>query len=192
MKKRLLSIFCLISALAVMVVLFNNEKGETLLNNDESGVEKLTYPYSKEVLSTGVVYEFHGEFNFNEFRRKHNFHLERAMGTKIFAGNSTEIAEVGQFYLLPGLGEVFPPPFDDLLEDMFRWEHIEGESSIILVHYCTETDNWVIQLEFPENTIKTREPSTFAINRSNGEVTEFSRNRNGLIRDRLDGWRRTH
>ena len=155
--------------------------------------------HHRGILSTGIVYEFRGEFNFNEFRRQCSFYLERGTGNTIIAQTPIEVAELGQFYLLPSLQEEYPSGLELILEDLRQpYEHVEGESDIIVVHYCVETDNWVIKIEFPENaSILGGDFNIFAINRSNGDVIEFATNEGvprGILSNltnRLDGWRRT-
>jgi hypothetical protein len=144
-------------------------------------MEETLYTPSEGVLSTGIVYQFRGNFIFNEFRQEHNFYLERSTGNVMVAKTSAESAEAGQFYLFPALRNTQQP-----------FEHIEGESSIIVVRYCPETDNWVLQIEFPAGTLLLGEPHIFTINRSTGNVIEFSANRGGVfIFEGRGGWRRT-
>jgi len=183
-KKHILGVSCIFSVILVACVWivfaknhhsginqdnYNNSGGKILLDNDK--------PF-EGVLSTGAKYEFHGVFNFNEFRKEYNFYLERATGSMVTVNNPTEAAEEGQFYIFPTL----------------RNRAVTGEESwSIVVRYCPETNNWVIQASFSEDArYRLRgEPTIFAINRLTGEVVEFSRNAGSFYMfepERL-GWR---
>jgi len=197
MKKKVKLIsFCSILIMTIVVLL--DVGGSDISSLDERCEKETVGRHYRGILSTGIVYEFRGEFNFNEFRRQCNFYLERGTGNTLIAQTPIEVAELGQFYLLPGLQEEYSPHLELILESLLPpWEHIEGESSIIVVYYCVETDNWVIKLEFPENTSILGEFNIFAINRSNGNVIEFSSNEGvssgflANLANRLNGWRRT-
>ena len=195
MKKRyMFAIGCLFCAILVacVIVIFTinqypyNERGVTTLNERDPArdpAESLSNPISEGILSTGIKYEFHGEFDFNEFRQEYGFHLERKTGSTVVVTNYTEAAEAGQFYLSPLWRNIQEPR-----------EHVDGESWFVVVRYCPNTDNWIVQYVLPEASRKGMlgEPSIFAINGSTGSIIEFSRNRGSAhILDGQGGWQRT-
>jgi|GEM_PF-2738677 len=146
-----------------------NSREERVIENEN---------YTGGVLSTGARYEFRGDFNFNEFRVNCNFFLERPTNLTVIADTYTDAAELGQFYIFPTLIH--------MSESMERnW--------IIVVYYCTETDNWVIMTEFAEGSVTLGEPTIFAINRTTGDLVEFSRNAGSsyMYRPERAGWERT-
>ena len=191
MKKRyMFAIGCLLCVILVtcVVVIFAknqlpyNERGVSTLS-EKDPAERLSNPIANGVLSTGIRYEFHGEFNFNEFRQEYGFHWERKADSTVIATNYTEAAEAGQFYLSPLLRTIQEPRV-----------HVEGESWIVAIRHCHETDNWVVQYVLPEATrhLMLGEPNIFAISRSTGNIIEFSRNMGSVsILDGQDGWQRT-
>jgi len=161
------------------------------IRNQSRGVERcisdfwdgISYPVSEGILSTGVKYEFHGEFNFNEFRQAHGVFWERDTGSAVAVTSYTEAAEAGQFYLSPSLLNLQEPKV-----------HVEGESWVVAVRYCLETENWVVHYLIPElvQHLLLGEPGIYAINRSTGNVINFSRNRGSVsIIVGRGGWRRT-
>ena len=167
MKKRGRLILWFLGIVSV-IMLWNGR----ILFRDQIGSdcwEGSTHTYSKDVLFSGVVYEFRGEFDLNTFRKQCRYYLERTTGDTVIAETPREAAELGQFHF-------------DLLGD-----------SAILVYYCPKTDNWVIEREhFDYRFFLGRRPTDlFAINRSDGSVVEFSRNRENFIIEKLEGWRRT-
>ena len=191
MKKRYMfaisSLLCIILVACVIVIFTKNqhpynERGVYTLR-ERDPMESLSNPILEGVLSTGIKYEFHGEFNFNEFRREYGFHWERKTDSTATITNYTEAAESGQFYLSPLLRNIQEP-----------LEHIDDESWIVAIRYCPSTDNWIVQLVFPEAVRHGMigEPSIFAINGSTGSIIEFSRNRGSAhILDGRGGWQRT-
>ena len=99
-----------------MVLLDGRGSDISLLHGScEKGVVE---DYYRGVLSTGIVYEFRGEFDFNKFRRYCNFYLERGTSRTIIAQTPIEVAELGQFYLLPGLQEEYSPELELILETL--------------------------------------------------------------------------
>jgi len=153
-------------------------EGET-----KNPAEGLNYPISVGVLSTGIKYEFHGEFNFLEFRLEHGFYWELTTHVNINAPTHSEVAEEGQFYLLPALRTISQ-----------RREHVEGESGIIVIRYCPETNNWVVQYVLPEvaQSMMLGEPNILSVNRITGALIEYSRNMGSVsIVEGQDRWQRT-
>ena len=145
---------------------------------------EIPYAYSRGVLSTGLVYEYRGEFNFNEFRRQCRYYLERETDYAIVVETFTEAAEVGQLYFFPGNLD---------LDREYPAVHRERESLILLVYSCRETNNWVIERKFPRaEFLGIRPDNIITINRSSGDVVEFARRRGrGHMPEWSNGWRRT-
>ena len=143
--------------------------------------EEVAYAHSRGVLSTGIVYEYYGEFNFNEFRRQCRYYLERKTGDTIFAETPTEAAEMGQFHFYPGIRYREYPSI-----------HREGVSLIFLVYSCHETNNWVLERQHPRQFLGIPPDNIITINRSNGNVVEFARRRGlGHMPEWTNDWRRT-
>ena len=144
----------------------------------------LKYPYSRGMLTTGIKYEFHGEFDFYAFRHRYGFYWEMDAKGTISATTPLEAAEYLQFYISPTL--------KDLQQ---KREHIEGESAFIAVRYCPTMDIWVAQYVVPKNMrlYMLGEPPIFAANRTTGDVRAFSRNMgsSSIIEGDEGGWHRT-
>jgi len=147
----------------------DNLMGEQLIENGE---------YAGGILSTGARYEFRGNFNFNEFRVNCNFYLERSTNSIVNANTYADAAELGQFYIFPNLKST---------------SESTDRQWIIVVYYCTETDNWAIMSEFPVGSLVLGEPNIFTINRTTGDVVEFSRNAGSAYMSTPEelGWERT-
>ncbi|MDR2972983.1 MAG: hypothetical protein LBU83_13850 [Bacteroidales bacterium] len=185
MKKLIYAILCLLCiALSAItgIKLWGAEKGEASLK-DNNYREEMVYTPARGILSTGVIYEFRGTMDFNEFREQNNFYLKRVANTTLIAQTPVEAAELGHFLLFPALRSRQQP-----------LEYVEGESSIVVLHYCYKTDNWALQIEFPADSIVMGEPNIFTINRSTGYVVELSANRGSAFirrwRRGKGGWRR--
>lgn len=140
--------------------------------------EDSPYIHSSDLVYRGIVYEFRGELNFNDFRIDCHYYLERATDKVLNAKTPKELAELARFHLFP--------------------ESSNGERSPVVLHiyYYPEADSWIIRREFSDNQMFWGFPpeDIFAINRSTGEVVEYSRDRFttfGLRVDRVEGWRRT-
>ena len=169
LKKRWVFIFAFIGIL-LSIKLLNRDRGDRSWIGDICW-EGSPYTYSEGVLSTGIIYEFRGEFNFTEFRRQCHYYLEREADGTFIAETPMEVAELGQFH------------FDFIRRDV-----------IVLVYYCPDTDNWIIERKYPEGIMFLGlQPDTiFAINRSTGIIVEFSRfTGDGFLGEWLKGWRRT-
>ena len=146
--------------------------------------------YHQGELSTGIIYEFRGEFNFNEFRKENGFYWERTTGDVVDAQTYTEAAEIAQLYMSPLLRSA---------TERYRVGMSYREDGIIfVVNYCLETDSWGIQKEIPEDVRRriVGEPTIFTINRSTGNVVQVTANRGSaaiLVREVYEegGWRRT-
>ena len=138
-------------------------------------LEETTYIYSSDEFLTGRIYEFRGEFDFNEFRRKCRFFLERETDVILPAQTPKTAASLIQARFFAGL-----------------WQQ-GGSPWIYIVYFCPETDNWVVGAVLPEGVAIFGEElfNIFAINRSSGEVVEFSLGRGNFQRERAEGWRRT-
>ena len=174
MKNKKIKIFCVILicliGLAAFLVIEHNlnsgHRGERWNIEDPARGFSNSQPISEGILSTGLRYEFHGEFNFYEFRREYNFYLEMATGSTAIATSPMDAAEAGQFFIWPGLRR------------LQQTLNIEDETDFITVRYCPETDNWVVQYALLENAqiFMIGEPEIYTINRSTGDIIAFSRN----------------
>jgi len=131
---------------------------------------------SEGILSTGLPYVFIGEFDFLKYREIYGFFWERAVDGSAIANSPTEAANLGQFYLSPD----------------FRMNSIVRN---IIVLYCPQTDNWVVQWNFLQDRIRRPPVHIFAINRSTGSVVEYFDNMSSVYRPdselRRIGWQRT-
>jgi hypothetical protein len=93
----ILCLLCIASSTVAGILLWSSERGEISLGNDNY-MEEMAYTPSKGVLSTGIMYEFRGNYDFNEFREQNNFYLERATNTTVKAQTPIEAVELGQFF----------------------------------------------------------------------------------------------
>jgi hypothetical protein len=150
-------------------VLWNGERGEVSLKSEEL-TEKMFYTSFEGILSSGVKYKFHGKdedvFNFNEFRERYQYKQKRRVDAILIARTPAEAAELGQFYLNPGLRNLQPGQFA---------RGYEEDPYTFSLRYCSETDNWVLQLVFSEGVIATGVPGVLAVNRSNGTMVTHHR-----------------
>jgi len=188
MKKRY--IFVALGLICVVLIAYIAYIVVALANLDEIEPREIKhpsdgfgYPISEGILSTGMKYEFHGEFDFHAFREEYGYYWQRSTDHVVIATTPTEAAEKGQFYLSPTLRSI---------EE--KLEHIEGESEVIAVNYCTITGKWVIQFITPEavRLLTLGEPPIYSINHTTGEVIEFSQNRGSVhIIEGRGGWQRT-
>jgi len=125
------------------------------------------------VLSTGLSYEFRREINLNELRKQLDVDGKRTTDDVIIAQTPMEVAELGQFY------------FHTVIQDMFQPNELSRrELPTIVVHYCNETNNWVLQQRLPtrirgEAFLIMELPHIVAINRTTGGVIEFSHYQGG-------------
>jgi len=146
-------------------------------------VRNINFEVSEGILSTEIRYEFHGNFDFNEFRREHNFYLERSINGRESVRTPIEAAEAGQFYLWPALRDLHHGQFNS--------------DRTIIVNFCAETNNWIIQWYFSEAVMLGRfgETTIFSINRQNGRIREYSTNLWSVYRTyeelREDGWHKS-
>ena len=155
-------------------------EGEAHLEKEmEEKVENVVY--ERGVLSTGLVYEFRGKLVFENFRRENGYNLEKITGYNFIASTPFEIAEAGQFLLFPLTAD-----------NGIIYEYVEGRSSILVVNYCLETNNWVLRRKFPEGSFQLGEPNIFSVERITGKVVAHSRNRGSVaIIEGEAGWQRT-
>jgi len=155
-------------------------EGEQKVENEtEENAEVVVY--ERGVLSTGIVYEFRGELVFEKFRKENGYNLEKITGYNFIASTPFEIAELGQFLLFPTIAE-----------NGVIYDYVEGRSSILVVNFCVETNNWVLRRSFPEGSFQLGEPNVFSVERVMGEVIAHSRNRGSVaIIEGEGGWQRT-
>ena len=70
-----------------------------------------------------------------------------------------EAAEMGQYYLHPPLRNISSEQADEC---------------IIIVQYCSETNNWVLEFSIINELSMAGFPSILAINRSNGSMVMYN------------------
>jgi len=167
-KKRLIIIGCVIILALLVVVIYNHASNQNML-------------------STGLRYEFRGGVNLNEFREEYFFHWEREVDGIIIATTPTEAAELGQVLLAPMIKE-----------NQELREYLIAELWIVVVNYCNATNNWVLSWDYPEAvrlSMGLMATHIFALNRTNGRITEYFDNSASLLRSDneliADGWIRT-
>jgi len=184
-----LTMLCILFVSLTMntIEVFGNEERGVLSLKNESYENEMPCSPLKGVLSTGLLYEFAGEFDFMEHRIAHGFNWERAVGVTTIVVLPTEAAELGQFYLAP------------VLKDNPNESHVIITSGqTILVYCCPQSDNWVVKWRFTETEQLHRLMSAthiFSINRSTGVVVEYFDNGNSRPSSdnflEQQGWQRT-
>ena len=143
--------------------------------------EEMLYAPSEGVLSTGLYYMFIGNFDFIEFRWIEGFIWERSVAGRVSANSPTEAAELGQFYLAPHLRN-----------------HSRASESLIsnrtvVARYCPTTDNWVIHWGDSRGRMLISTgplPNIYSINRSTGNVVEYTNSNFSFFYLVYRGWRR--
>jgi len=146
-----------------MEVSWCEENREIRLINSQTpgknGDKEFERPRATEgFLSNGVRYAFiDTEFSLNDFIERNFFTRARSIDTVLVAETPIEAAELGKYYLHPPLHGLAP----------YRLE-----SFGINVRYCNDTDNWILQLFFPDGDpfLMVGVPGILAINRLDGTV----------------------
>jgi len=141
-------------------VLWDGERGEISLSN-ENFMEDVLSTSFEGVLSNGIRYTYiSGDFSLADFCERNNFVLLREVEDTVLARTPTEAAERGQYHLHGPLRSV---------------ERGQDVDLSINVRYCSETDNWVLELVLvdaePYSVLGI--PAILAINRTNGKMVLY-------------------
>ena len=199
MKKYLLTVSCIFCAIAFAITGCANdtqrngvydgyedediycgseEKNEDLSVDDENG-EKIPFTSSEGVLESGIRYVFHATFSDMGEEFNLNYHTERLgllreielpgiemrefeLGIAESARTPSEAAEVGQHYLR-------------WIDRQAHRGHRGGcpYERYIRIHYCSQTNNWVLQQVCGDYIIGDPLPFILIINRLDGRIARY-------------------